>query len=86
MKNKIIECMNDLMQSNSICNYIIEQDNNSIYIKNTLALDAYMKTLELSKNGNTKCYLAPLGKNNKATNPIFTVIDNVVKLSNCIIK
>ena len=50
------------------------------------ALDVYMKTLEMSENGNVECYMASLGKENKAASPVFTVIDGIVKLSNCIIK
>ena len=86
MRNKVMECMNDLMHNNCICNYVIVQNGNEIYIENIRALDVYMKTLEMSKNGNAECYMASLGKKNKAVNPIFTVIDGVVKLSNCIIK
>lgn len=86
MRNKVMECMNDLMHNNCICNYVIVQNGNETYIKNIRALDVYMKTLEMSKNGNAECYMASLGKENKAVSPIFTVIDGAVKLSNCIIK
>ena len=86
MKNKLIECMNDLMQNNCVCNYVIVQNGNEIYVENIYALDVYMKSFEMSKNGNVECYMAVLGKENKAVRPVFTVIDGVVKLSNCIIK
>ena len=86
MRNKIKECMEDLMQNNCICNYVIVQNGTETYIKNIMALDVYMKTLEMSKNGNVECYMASLGKNNKAVSPIFTVINGVVTLSGCIIK
>lgn len=86
MRNKIKECMNDLMQNNCVCNYVIVQNGNEIYVENIYALDVYMKSFEMSKNGNVECYMAVLGKENKAVSPIFTVINGVVKLSNCIIK
>ena len=86
MRNKIKECMEDLMQNNCICNYVIVQNGNETYIKNIRALDVYMKTLKMSKKGNAECYIASLGKENKAVSPIFTVIDGVIRLSNCIIK
>ena len=86
MRNKIKKCMKDLMQNNCICNYVIVQNENEIYIQNIRALDAYIETLKMSKNGNVKCYMASLGKENKAVSPIFTVINGVIKLGNCIIK
>ena len=86
MRNKIKECMKDLMQNNCICNYVIVQNGNETYVKNIHALDVYMKSFEMSKNGDVECYMASLGKENKAVKPIFTVIDGVVTLSNCIIK
>ena len=86
MRNKIKECMKDLMHNNCTCNYVIVQNGNETYIKNIRALDVYMKTLEMSENGNVECYMASLGKENKAASPVFTVIDGIVKLSNCIIK
>ena len=86
MKDKIKECMEDLMQNNCVCNYVITQNGNDIYVANIRALDVYMKTLEMSKDGNVECYMAVLGKENKALSPIFTVNNGVVKLSNCIIE
>lgn len=86
MRNKIRECMEDLMQNNCVCNYVIIQNENETYMENIHALDVYMKSFEMSKNGNVECYMAVLGKENKAVSPIFTVIDGVVKLSNCIIR
>lgn len=86
MRNKIRECMEDLMQNNCVCNYVIVQNENETYMENIHALDVYMKSFEMSKNGNVECYMAVLGKENKAVSPIFTVIDGVVKLSNCIIR
>lgn len=86
MRNKIKKCMEDLMQNNCMCNYVIVQNGNETYIKNIYALDVYMKTIEMSKHGDVECYMAVLGKENKAVSPIFTVINGVVKLSNCIIR
>lgn len=86
MRNKIHECMDDLMQNNCVCNYIIASNRNEIYIENVRALDAYMMAIEMSKSGNVECYMAASGKENKAAKPVFTVIDGVVKLSNCVIK
>lgn len=86
MRNKIRECMEDLMQNNCVCNYVIVQNENETYMENIHALDVYMQSFEMSKNGNVECYMAVLGKENKAVSPIFTVIDGVVKLSNCIIR
>lgn len=86
MRNKIKECMEDLMQNNCTCNYIIVQNKTETYVENIKALDVYMKTFEMSKNGDVECYMATLGKNNKSASPIFTVKNGVVKLSNCIIE
>lgn len=86
MREKIYEAMTDLMQNNCRCNYIIVQNGNETYIKSINALDAYMKAYDMSKDGNVECYIAALGKNNKAANPIFTVKDNVVTLSGIVIE
>lgn len=86
MRSKIRECMEDLMQNNYVCNYVIVQNENETYVENIHALDVYMKSFEMSNNGDVECYMAVLGKENKAVSPIFTVIDGVIKLSNCIIK
>lgn len=86
MKVKILECMNDLMQKNCICNFVIVQDGKEIYLKNTYSINAYMKAYEMSKNGNVECYMAVLGKNNKAAKPVFSIINGVIKLSGVIIK
>ena len=83
MRNKIIKCMDDLMQRNCICNYIIVQNGNEIYMKDTRALDAYMKAYEMSVNGNVECYMAT--RKEKACSPIFSVVDGVATLSGCIV-
>lgn len=86
MREKIYKTMNDLMQNNCICNYVFIQDENEVYVKNIHALDAYMKAYEMSKDGDVECYMASLGKDNKAVHPVFTVKDGTVTLSGQIIK
>lgn len=86
MLKKIKEIMNDLMQRDCVCNYVIEQNGNETYFKNILATQAYMKAYEMSKNGDVKCYMASLGKENKAVNPIFSVINGTATLSGIVIE
>ena len=83
LTEKIKECMADLMQNNAICNYLIIQNKREVYIKSISALEAYMKTCEISENGtiNTECYMAALGFNNKAAKPVFSVINGIAVLS-----
>lgn len=85
MREKICKVMNDLMQNNCICNYVIVQHEKEIYIRNIYSLDAYMRAYEMSKNGNVECYITSL-KGKKAVHPVFSVIDGVIKLSGRIIK
>lgn len=86
MIKKIKEAMNDLMQNDCVCNYVLVQNGKSVYCKNILASEAYAKAYEMSKNGDVKCYMAPLGKNNKAASPVFTVTNGIATLSGITIK
>jgi len=86
MREKIYKTMKDLMQNNCICNYVFVQNGNETYAENTHALDAYMKAYSMSENGNVECYMAPLGKKDKALHPVFTVINGVTTLSGQVIK
>ena len=81
LKEKIEEVMDDLMQNNLPCNYVIIQNGTEEYVKNIYALDAYMKAYEMSKSGDIECYMAALGKENKATHPVFSVKNGEITLS-----
>ena len=85
LKIKISKAMKELMQNNCICNYVIVQNGNETYIENIHALDAYMKTYEISKDGNAECYIASLGKNNKAAHPVFSITNGMIMLNGQII-
>lgn len=76
MKEKIRNCMNELMHKNSICNYVFVREEKETYVKNLKALDAYLKAVEMSKDEDVKCFMAPLGPENKAINPVFVVKKN----------
>lgn len=85
MREKIKEAMNDMMLNNCVCNYVFIQNGHETYVKNIHEFDAYMKAYEMSKDGNVECYMAALGKNNKAARPVFYVTDGVVTLNGCVI-
>ena len=77
---KIEQCMNDLMQKNSVCNYVIVQNEYERVLKNAYALDAYMETCKSARTGDAECYMSPLGAHDKAASPVFSVIDRKVTL------
>lgn len=87
MYNEIKQAMDDLMQRNTICSYIITDGDEEIYMKNVLATNAYMKTYELSKaaSKNMYCYMAPCNQQ-KAAAPVFEIEDGAVRLSGVVIK
>lgn len=81
LKEKLTKVMDELMQNNLPCNYVIVQNGTEEYVKNIYALDAYMKAYEMSKLGDIECYMAALGKENKAAHPVFSVKNGEITLS-----
>lgn len=80
VKTRIKSAMDDLMQNNCICDYILVQNEKEVYLKNIHCIDAYMETYKMFLNGgNAECYMAALGT--KAARPVFSVIDGVILLS-----
>ena len=80
VKNAIRKAMNDLMQHNNRCNYVIITKGVHYYLKDTYSLDSYMRTYELSKQfDDVSCFMAPMGK--KAASPVFRIHDGSIFLS-----
>ena len=77
MRNKIKEAMRSVALKNYKSNFMIVQNEKETYMEDIYALDAFLKTIEMSKKGNVKCYTCPSGKK---FYPIFTVTDGVMRL------
>ena len=80
MKERILDCMNDLFQKNTKCNYVFLLNGKDICFGELYTVDAYLKAYELALKGcDVYCYMAPLGI--KAAAPIFKIEDGVIILS-----
>lgn len=85
MKELIRNAMNDLLQKNIYCNYIVKTKKEEHFLQNTLAMDAYLFTYKMSLTyGDVVCYIAPLGT--PAAMPVFEVLKGKIYLSGCEIK
>ena len=80
VKKIIKKAMNDLMQKNSQCDYDIITKDGVIFLKDTYALDSYMRAYELSRQyDEVSCFMAPMGK--RAVLPVFTIQNGCIFLS-----
>lgn len=80
-KNLLIKAMDDLLQSNCRCDYLIFTGNEKINLKFTNTLDAYLETIKVSKQRklDAKCYMNSMGR--RAASPVFEVVENKLILS-----
>lgn len=80
IKEIIRKAMNDLLMKNVSCDYIVESKKSVQRLDNTLALDAYIKTVDMYlREGNVKCFMCPMGE--KAVMPVLEVRNDKVTLS-----
>lgn len=83
MRDLILNAMNDLMQRNTVCDYLIKFGDNSVLLKEVCSIDAYMQTLDNAKRykQNVYCFMSVFGK--QAASPVFSVESGIVSLSGC---
>ena len=80
IKTIIKNLMDDMLQKDVPCNYIITCGKNEWHLKDVLATDAYLKTYEMSiGQKKTSCYMCPLGV--KAASAVFEVDGDNLYLS-----
>lgn len=81
MKDTILKAMDDMLQKNVTCQYLIKFENTSISLHETPAIDAYMRAYEISKQlgVNVACYMVPLDK--PAVSPVFKIENGTIVMS-----
>lgn len=83
IEKRITEAMDDLMQKDVICDFVITCDNKEYPAFSVRRSDAYLACCKIAEenNENAQCYIYHKSDKTRAVKPVFEIKDNIPFLS-----